>query len=172
MPRARSSRHHYDAFRAQYRKGTLDAATDSAAGGVARTNADNEHGGRARRRAYLREYLRWLKPQRFAIATVFALALLAAGLNMVEPLFMRFIVDGVLLNDSLDVSARLTRLNLAGALFLTVITLTSALSLLKDFRQRLENTRVMLSLRRSLFERLLRLPPSTGAPRRAPGPPS
>jgi ATP-binding cassette subfamily B protein/subfamily B ATP-binding cassette protein MsbA len=161
MPRARSSRHHYDAFRAQYRKGTLDAATDSAAGGVARTNADNEHGGRARRRAYLREYLRWLKPQRFAIATVFALALLAAGLNMVEPLFMRFIVDGVLLNDTLDTAARFTRLNVAGGLFLAVISVSAALSLLRDYRQRLVNTRVMLTLRRSLFERMLRLPLAT-----------
>jgi ATP-binding cassette subfamily B protein/subfamily B ATP-binding cassette protein MsbA len=157
MPRARSSRHHYDTFRADYRKGRLDAAIDSAAGGP----AQGARGDRTRRRAYLREYLRWLKPQRFAIATVFALALLAAGLDMIEPLFMRFIVDGVLLNTGLETAARFTRLNVAGGLFLTVITLSAALNLLRDYRQRLVNTRVMLALRRSLFERMLRLPLAT-----------
>jgi ATP-binding cassette subfamily B protein/subfamily B ATP-binding cassette protein MsbA len=161
MPRARSSRHHYDAFRANYRKGTLDAATDSAGGALSQTSADGARGSRARRRAYLRDYLRWLEPQRFAIASVFTLALLAAGLDMIEPLFMRFIVDGVLLNETIDTAARFTRLNVAGGLFLTVITLSASLNLLRDYRQRLVNTRVMLALRRSLFERMLRLPLAT-----------
>ena len=35
-------------------------------------------------------------------ARVFVLALLAAGLEMIEPLFMRFIIDRVLLNTELD----------------------------------------------------------------------
>ena len=51
-----------------------------------------------KRREYLREYLRWLWPHRFAIGFFFLLALLAAGLEMIEPLFMRFIIDRVLLN--------------------------------------------------------------------------
>jgi ATP-binding cassette subfamily B protein/subfamily B ATP-binding cassette protein MsbA len=160
MPRARSSRQHYDTFRAQYRAGSLDAANESAPGATSKTQVGAKE-QRARRRAYLREYLRWLWPQRWAIAAVFVLALLAAGLQMIEPLFMRFIVDGVLLNGALDASARLARLNFAGGLFLTVITLSSALSLVKDYRQRLVNTRVMVVLRRSLFERLLRLPLAT-----------
>ncbi|MDB4889561.1 MAG: transporter transrane region, partial [Gemmatimonadetes bacterium] len=72
--------------------------------------------------------------------------------------FMRFIIDKVLLNKALDTPARLIRLNLAGATFLVVITLSSVLGLLKDYRQRILNVRVMLSLRRSLFDRLLHLP--------------
>ena len=42
--------------------------------------------------------LKWLWPQRLAVAAVAVLALLTAGLEMAEPLFMRFIVDRVLLN--------------------------------------------------------------------------
>jgi ATP-binding cassette subfamily B protein/subfamily B ATP-binding cassette protein MsbA len=47
---------------------------------------------------------------------------------------------------------------MAGAVFLGVIILTAGVGVLKDYRQRLLNVRVMLSLRRSLFERLLHLP--------------
>jgi ATP-binding cassette subfamily B protein len=42
--------------------------------------------------------------------------------------------------------------------FLAVIILSKTVGILKDYRQRLVNTRVMLSLRRSLFERFLHLP--------------
>ena len=78
---------------------------------------------------------------------------------MVEPLFMRFIIDRVLLNTALERAERLSRLHLAGALFVARRRSSRSWSnVLKDYRQRLLNTRVMLSLRRSLFERLLHLP--------------
>jgi ATP-binding cassette subfamily B protein len=138
----------------------VESRADSAAADVAEAGkAPAEKGPfRGKRRQYLREYLRWLWPHRYAAAAVFAFALVAAGLTMVEPLFMRFIIDGVLLNTELDTSARLARLHGAGAAFLGVILLSSLVGVLKDYRQRLLNVRVMLSLRRSLFDRLLHLP--------------
>ena len=86
------------------------------------------------------------------------LALSAAGLQMVEPLFMRFIVDKVLLAVGLTAEERVSRLHTAGALFLALIIVSNLLGAFKDYRQRLLNTVVMLSLRRALFERLLHLP--------------
>jgi ATP-binding cassette subfamily B protein/subfamily B ATP-binding cassette protein MsbA len=77
---------------------------------------------------------------------------------MVEPLFMRFIIDGVLLNDALDLAARLTRLHLAGGLFVAVVVLTQLIGVVRDYRQKQLNVHVMLSLRRALFDRLLHLP--------------
>jgi ATP-binding cassette subfamily B protein/subfamily B ATP-binding cassette protein MsbA len=77
---------------------------------------------------------------------------------MVEPLFMRFIIDRVLLNVDLSSAERVSRLHLAGSLFVAVVILAQLVNVLKDYRQRLLNTRVMLSLRRSLFDRLLHLP--------------
>ena len=74
---------------------------------------------------------------------------------------MRFITDRVLLDTAAATPDRLRLLNLAGGTFLAVVTLSAALNVARDYRQRLVNTRVMLSLRRSLFERLLRLPLST-----------
>jgi ATP-binding cassette, subfamily B, bacterial len=113
---------------------------------------------RGKRREYLREYLSWLWPHRIALVTVFVLGLATAGLEMIEPLFMRFIVDRVLLNAMLDTAARMHRLNLAGAAFLVLVLLASVTGLVKDYRQRLLNVRVMLSLRRFLFDKLLHLP--------------
>ncbi len=159
--RPHSSRQQYRAFVEDYRRRRLDDALDAAESGRADAEAQASGWrllGRGRRREYLRDYLRWLRPYRAAVAVVFLFALVGAGLQMIEPLFMRFIVDRVLLNDTLDAAARLSRLHATGAAFLAVIVLSNLVGALKDYRQRLLNTRVMLSLRRSLFERLLHLP--------------
>ncbi|HEV8385641.1 MAG TPA: ABC transporter ATP-binding protein, partial [Candidatus Acidoferrales bacterium] len=130
--------------------------SDASKTGESLTAPDGQR--RGKRREYIREYLRWLWPHRFAVAGLFVLALTGAGLQMIEPLFMRFIIDRVLLATGLDAATRLSRLNFAGALFLGLIIFSNLVGAFKDYRQRLLNTHVMLSLRRSLFERLLHLP--------------
>ena len=168
--RPHSSRQRYRRFVGDYRQRRLDALADAADGrapadvakapdaGTAAAPGAPPAAGSTKRRAYVREYLRWLWPYRWAVAAVFALALGAAGLQMVEPLFMRFIIDRVLTNTTLDRAARLRLLNLAGGTFVLVVVLSNLVGLVKDYRQRLLNVRVMLSLRRALFERLLHLP--------------
>jgi ATP-binding cassette, subfamily B, bacterial len=166
--RPRSSRQRYRAFVDDYVRRRLDD-TAGAAGGEDRsvgapppdteppTSPPQPRAG-GRRREYLREYLRWLWPHRLAVGAVVLLALVVAGMEMVEPLFMRFIIDRVLLNAELDTASRLPLLNLAGAVFLAVIIASKLVDVAKDYRQRLLNTRVMLSLRRALFDRLVHLP--------------
>jgi ATP-binding cassette subfamily B protein/subfamily B ATP-binding cassette protein MsbA len=109
----------------------------------------------------MREYLRWLRPHRYKLGAVFLFALIMAGLEMIEPLFMRFIIDKVLLNTGLETTGKLAGLHLAGAAFVGVVILTNLLRVVKDYRQRILNVRVMLSLRQSLFDRLLHLPLAT-----------
>ena len=154
MSPARSSRKRYQEFVQDYKHHRLDE--------VAEADADGSQPATPRpagsRRAYVRDYLRWLRPHRSALAFVFVVALLVAGLQMIEPLFIRFIIDKVILNKDLDLSARLTRLNLTGIVFLAVIILSHVGGGFKDYRQRILNVRVMLALRRSLYERLLHLP--------------
>src|SRR5690349_10114750 len=164
----RSSRQRFRGFVHDYKRRRLDEPADArkdakppdgaANAGEDAAAPDAGQKRRGKRREYLREYLRWLRPHRYAVAAVFGLAMVVAGLEMVEPLFMRFIVDRVLLNTDLDTPARLARLHLAGATFLAVVVFSKSVGILKDYRQRLLNTRVMLSLRRALFERLLHLP--------------
>jgi ATP-binding cassette, subfamily B, bacterial len=164
----RSSRDRYRRFVQDYKQRRLDDSEeagenqkqrdDSAKADEQKSAPESKCERRTKRRAYVREYLRWLKPHRSAVGTLFILALLAAGLQLLEPLFMRFIIDKVLLNSGLDSASRLGRLQLAGALFVGVIVLSNLTNALKDYRQRLVNVRVMLSLRQSLFERFLHLP--------------
>src|SRR5947199_9939006 len=149
MSQARSSRQRYRGFVQDYKHRRLDDAAEP---------RDSRRPARGERRAYAREYLRWLRPYRYAPLPLLGLALLATGLQMIEPLFMRFIIDRVLLNAGLDTASRLGRLQLAGAAFLAVVILSNLVDALRDYRQRLLNVRVMMSLRRSLFERLLHLP--------------
>jgi ATP-binding cassette subfamily B protein/subfamily B ATP-binding cassette protein MsbA len=152
----RSSRRRYQAFVDAYRAKRLDDPADPSPA-APDAPADAPH-TRPPRRATLREYLRWLRPHRWSVAGFVALALAVAGLQMVEPLFMRHIVDQVLLAPGLSRPARVARLNAAGALFLAVVVATQLLSALKDHRQRLLTLRVMLALRRALYDQLLHLP--------------
>jgi ATP-binding cassette, subfamily B, bacterial len=165
VERLRSSKRRYLRFVDDYTHGRLDL--DQQAGGDADIVVASPRGvfnavrqalfPQGKRRQNLGAYVAWLWPHRFQAGVVFTLALATAGLEMVEPLFMRFIVDNVLLT-SLSLEERLNRLHLAGALFVTVVVLSRLSNVLKDYRQRLLNTQVMLALRRSLFDRLLHLP--------------
>src|SRR5882724_9159347 len=165
-PPQKSSRLRHRDFVRDYRDGRLDAADEKKTDAIDKTtNAGADEGAtgprrllRGKRKEYAREYLRWIWPHRFAVAAFFIVALTVAGLQMVEPLFMRFMIDRVLLNTRLDAAARWRQLNLAGALLLGLIVASNLFNAFKEYRQRLLNTRVMLSLRRSLFERLLHLP--------------
>jgi len=163
----RSSRQRYRAFVQDYKHGRLDDSQDgekqkqlegstNQVENVTGKESDRAH--RGKRRAYVREYLRWLWPHRYGVAVLMVFALMAAGLEMVGPLFMRFMIDRVLLNQKLDAASRLSWLHLTGGLFLGVTILATLIGAVKDYSQRVLNTRVMLTLRRSLFERLLHLP--------------
>ncbi len=168
MTRPRSSQQRYRRFVEDYRLRRLDAQDENGDASQRREEGDSPDRPdrperrpgllQGRRREHLREYLRWLRPHRYGLAFVFFLALIAAGLQMVEPLFMRYIIDQVLLDAELDGATRLVRLHMAGAVFLSVIVVTNLIGVLRDYRQRLLNVRVLLSLRRSLFDRLLHLP--------------
>jgi len=169
LARPRSSRQRYRGFVQDYRQRRLDEKADAEKNGkspdelakadeAAEAAAEAQPERRAKRREYLREYMRWLWPHRYAVASVFIIALCVAALEMIEPLFMRFMIDSVLLNDQLDSAARAVRLHLAGAVFLGVIVVSKLCQILKDYRQRILNVRVMLSLRRALFDRFLHLP--------------
>jgi ATP-binding cassette subfamily B protein/subfamily B ATP-binding cassette protein MsbA len=153
-----------------YNRGRLEAVEQLAPGEVSPAEQATVRGiimllrgvlfPEGKRRQFIATYAAWLRPHKAHVVLVFTLALVTAGLQMVEPLFMRFIVDNVLLT-SLSLEERLTRLHVAGALFVAVVVVSNLTSVWKDYRQRLLNTKVMLTLRRSLFDRLLHLPLAT-----------
>ena len=165
----RSSRRRYQSFVKDYHAQKLDEKLEAENAKKSSTpvekNASEDAApkkrrllGKGKQRQYLGDYFRWLRPHRYKIALVFTLALITGGAEMIQPLFMRFIIDHVLLNQALDMAAKFGRLRLAGGVYLGVVILTAFVQAFKDYRQRWLNVRVVLSLRRSLFERLLHLP--------------
>src|SRR3954468_10555498 len=55
---------------------------------------------KATRRKYLREYRKWLWPYRWGLFAVLGLALITTALDMVWPLAIKRIMDGVLVDNS------------------------------------------------------------------------
>ncbi len=168
---SRSSRANYREFAERYRQRRLDERDEHSPPASAKSDATGPAEGaapaagpprqgllRGRRRESVRDSLRWLWPHRYAIAFMFLLALVTAGLQMIEPLFMRFIIDNVLLDEALADGERFRLLNLVGAGFLAVIAVSAGLGVVRDYYQRLLNTRVMLTLRRALYDQMLHLP--------------
>lgn len=167
---ARSSRARYKEFVRQYAAGTLgeqlekerDGESTGATADVVEPVAGKRSTWRTRllegkRGDYLRDYLRWLAPHRKRLMAVCVLALLSAGAQSVEPLFMRYIVDRVLLA-SQPLPDKLFRLNAAGAAFLLLVLLSALITVAKDYTQRILNVKVILALRRAIFDRFMHLP--------------
>ena len=75
----------------------------------------------------MRDYLALLIPHRRAIARALALTLAAVGLQLLGPLFTRYIVDDVLLDEALEPRERFTALSLVSALFIVAIALSAGL---------------------------------------------
>src|SRR4051812_45651163 len=112
MKPARTSRLRYDTFRRAYKEGRTDELAVSEARDKLPPPPKEE------RRKHLWQYLGWLRPHLPAVAVVLVLAALNAGLETLPPLFMRYVVDHVLLAQGLEAAARLHTLHLVGMVFL------------------------------------------------------
>ena len=110
-----------------------------------------------KQRGYLKLYIARLWPHWRMVVFLTILAIVVAALELCQPLFARYIIDQVLLGD-LSGTEKFWRLNQVGAMFLAVIVVTRLASVARAWNQRLLNVRVVLTLRRALFERLVKLP--------------
>ena len=154
MSRPKPSRVRFEEFRKAYNAGDYQAFTHDK-----QTDDDKpKRAAKSDRRRYLRQYVDWLRPHSGSILLMLGLALAVAGLDVAQPLFTKYIVDNVLIEPNLSDAERLMRLNGAGAALLAVVVLSRVLDIWRDCQQRILNTRVILSLRKILFDKLLRLP--------------
>jgi ATP-binding cassette subfamily B protein/subfamily B ATP-binding cassette protein MsbA len=110
-----------------------------------------------KRRGYLRLYVNQLWPHWKMVALLAMLAVGVSVLEIIQPLFARHIIDNVLLAD-LAPRDRFIQLNVVGGIFLLVVVSTRVLGVARAWNQRLLNVRVILTLRRALFDRLIKLP--------------
>jgi ATP-binding cassette subfamily B protein/subfamily B ATP-binding cassette protein MsbA len=153
MKQDHSSRRRYETFRMLFKNRSLDTLAVSDA-----EKDKQKRPEKAARRRYLRDYIHWLRPQLRPLIFLFATAVLVAGLDMAHPLFMRYIIDDVLLAGGASASSRLLQLHLVGGTFLAVIVIGQVAGDWRSYRQEVVNKQLMLSLRRALHQRLLHLP--------------
>lgn len=149
---ARTSRLRYENFRSAYKEGRTDDLS------VSESPDKSPPPPKGQIRRHLVQYLGWLRPHLAAMILVLFLASLNAILETLPPLFMRYVVDNVLLATSLDMLARVNALHVIGLTFLAVILGARLLDSYRSYRMRRLNARMVLSLRRTLYERLLFLP--------------
>jgi ATP-binding cassette subfamily B protein len=139
------------------------AATDNRGSAVDQEKPDpaessKKQARKERRQKYLKLYYQELKPHRGSVLVLVVLSLLIAALELIQPLFFRYIIDEILLNDRAAVSDRFQKLHIVGCLALLMVIISQSLSIYKNYQQYLLNIRVILKLRRTLFDRMLRLP--------------
>lgn len=138
-------------FRREPKKDLADAKSQPASGnGQLATRAKPEA-----RKKYLREYIRWLWPDRWRLAVIFLLAVCVVGLDMLWPLAIKGLIDTVTGAGTTDKSSRL---NLYGGAIVTLLVLKQAIDSLRDQRTFVLNAQLIFKLRKRLFERLLGLP--------------
>src|SRR5262245_16944343 len=128
--RARSSRQLHRDFR---KTGYREASKAFSAGAAPTSSGDGQpvakKPDRAARKKYLREYVHWLWPYRWAITGVFVLAVIATALDLIWPLAIKGVID--LLPKELPVAEKVHTLKLLGAAIIAVLILKQAADALR-----------------------------------------
>ena len=154
MNRPNTSKARFAGFREKFRKGQLSNERDGKDDSKPQKLSKED---KQKRRSYLRLYIKRLWPHWKLVSLLTVLALAVAGLELIQPLFARHIIDQILLSE-MTAEDKLWQLHWVGALYLVVVVFSRILSISRSWYQRLLNVRVILTLRRLLFERMLRLP--------------
>lgn len=136
---------------------------------------------KALRRRHLHLYVRWLWPYRWSLAVLFGMALVSAILDMIWPLAIRGVINGVLASPApasksaapsgsfLDhlpllgqgaagtAASKMHALNLFGAAIFALLILKQAIESTRSYRTTVLNAKVIFRLRKRLYDALLNL---------------
>ena len=164
MKRKRNSRGRFAEFLKRFNdsdQSDVSSKTSSSESGHVPTAANKKQktaAEKVKQRRYLKQYIARLWPHWPMVLLLSSLAVSVAVLEILQPLFGRYIIDQILLNEDLSRSQQLTALNTTGTLFLILVASIHMLGMSRSWFTRLLNQRVILTLRKSLFGRLLQLP--------------
>ena len=171
MPaRPHTSKERFTEFLEKFRSGhysSHEPSPDNESDGDGENNSgdgDNRRGKKKKltaeekqaRRGYLRKYVNQLWPHWKMVAMLLAFALVIACLELIQPLFLRHIIDNVLLAEG-STESKASTLHSIALIYLGVVVVGQLMGVWRNWCQRLLNVRVILTLRRALFERMLRL---------------
>jgi ATP-binding cassette subfamily B protein len=111
-----------------------------------------------RTRSRLGVCVAWLRPHRASLALIVLLGLSSVAIDLLWPLASRYMVDRVILQAGLPLSAKVRRLAVISASIACLFVANSLLDMLRSFRSQLLDSRFSSALRARLFRRILRLP--------------
>jgi len=154
LKRPTSSRSQFRDFVRRFRAGEIVTGEDEEA--VPELDKAGKADRSKRRKGYLRSYIKRLWPHWPLVLILGGLAVAISALEIVQPLFARYVFDGVLLAD-LSPDEKFWRLNVVCGLFLIVVMLARGVGVLRSRWQEVLNNRVILSLRHALYRHLLHL---------------
>jgi ATP-binding cassette, subfamily B, bacterial len=119
----------------------------------AQSSSNGEAASKWSGKRYLREYARWLYPYRWSILSVFLFALITAALDMVWPLAIKRIIDGLTIENGRNFS----QLNVLCAAVVVLLIVKQAFDSYRNYRTAVLNAKVVFRLRKRLFRRLVGL---------------
>lgn len=111
-----------------------------------------------RRKQYLQEYRRWLRPYFPRLVVVFLLALVSAILILVMPLATKYIIDEVIPHPTLVAGEKLSRLGWVCLVVMVLMLAAQAIDTVRTYTMSVLNAQIVFRLRRKLFASFLRLP--------------
>ncbi len=158
----RNSRGRHLEFVRKFRAGEIGTGEDNEDSGQSHSDPPDgngeapKSGGKRPRKSYLRAYIHRLWPHWPLVLTLIVLAIAISGLEIIQPLFARYVFDDILLAD-LTSEQKFWRLHGVCGLFLAISLVTRAIGVLRSRWQELLNNRVILSLRHALYRHLLHL---------------
>ncbi len=148
MSRVESSRKLYTRFTQALREGAA----------VQKNRDPDKPPPSARRKAYLSEYRRWLRPYFPRLVVVFLLALVSAVLVLVMPLATKYIIDDVIPHPTAPPDEKLVRLAWVCLAVLVLMLAAQAIDTVRTYTMSVLNAQIVFRLRRKLFASFLRLP--------------
>jgi ATP-binding cassette subfamily B protein len=124
------------------------------------TNAAAQNAPAGQRKKYLREYVDWLRPYRWRLASILSLALVGAILDLLWPLLIKRLVDS-LGNANIEWAVKLRQLNIFAVGIVFLLFFKEAIDTFRSYRLAVLNSQVVLRLRRRLFDHIIHLPIGT-----------
>jgi ATP-binding cassette subfamily B protein/subfamily B ATP-binding cassette protein MsbA len=112
---------------------------------------------RAKRRQYLKQYRHWLWPYRWPIAGILLLSLGVVALDLVWPMAIKHTVN-LLPDASITAAQKRASLFQMGALVISVLVIKQLMDSTRSIRTIALNSRIILRVRRTMFEKFLTLP--------------
>ncbi len=131
-----------------------EAKRSDAPAGEASRDKDKPKVGR---KEYLKQFWDWLRPYRWGFFLLFLLSVIGTGTGLIQPLFGRHIVDNIILTEAIESHEKYMQVGVVVLLMVVVALFGQFTGIYRSYRMMLLNSKMMVRIRRRLFNKMVRL---------------